>query len=156
MSWTDENKPIIENENEPIIDSKPTSFEELEKAFGKLLEKYEENNELLRLNNQKLDRLEETMNNTLDKEQTTNKNYRSKTLKDIENEIKRQRAFLAPYTQERIQTTIDSQVKKLHQALLDQRNQEQKKALIQRSMDILAPLCCLIMTLFAFWLVWGE
>lgn len=64
--------------------------------------------------------------------------------------------FLAPYTQERIQTTIDSQVKKLHQALLDQRNQEQKKALIQRSMDILAPLCCLIMTLFAFWLVWGE
>ncbi|MCR2526557.1 hypothetical protein NSP52_24330, partial [Salmonella enterica] len=77
------------------------------KAFGKLLEKYEENNELLRLNNQKLDRLEETMNTTLNEEQTTNKNDRSKTLKDIENEIKRQRAFLAPYTQERIQTTID-------------------------------------------------
>ena len=146
----------------------------------------------------------------MNEEQTTNKNYRSKTLKDIENEIKRQRAFLAPYTQERIQTTIDSQVKKLHQALLDQRNQEQnfslpiltkmrtvsglsnirgqeypsivelkpffvlgfaglialgglldqrnqeqKKALIQRSMDILAPLCCLVLTLFAFWLVWG-
>ncbi len=96
------------------------------------------------------------MNNTLNEEQTTNKNYRSKTLKDIENEIKRQRAFLAPYTQERIQTTIDLQVKKLHQALLDQRNQEQKKALIQRSMDILAPLCCLVLTLLAFWLVWGE
>ncbi|EFR69769.1 hypothetical protein SJ940_13855 [Enterococcus faecium] len=51
---------------------------------------------------------------------------------------------------------MDSQVKKLHQALLDQRNQEQKKALIQRSMDILAPLCCLVLTLLAFWLVWGE
>lgn len=148
MSWTDE--------NEPITNSEPTSYEELELAFAKLQKKYEENNELLRLNNRKLDRLEETMNNTLKEEQTTNKNYRSKTLKDIENEIKKQRAFLAPYTQERIQTTIDSQVKKLHQALLDQRNQEQKKALIQRSMDILVPLCCLIMTLLAFWLVWGE
>ncbi len=148
MSWTDE--------NEPITNSEPTSYEELELAFAKLQKKYEENNELLRLNNRKLDRLEEIMNNTLKEEQPTNKNYRSKTLKDIENEIKRQRVFLAPYTQERIQTTIDSQVKKLHQALLDQRNQEQKKALIQRSMDILAPLCCLIMTLFAFWLVWGE
>jgi hypothetical protein len=148
MSWTDENEPTINNE--------PTSYEELELAFAKLQKKYEENDKLLRLNNRKLDRLEETMNNTLNEEQTTSKNYRSKTLKDIENEIKRQRAFLAPYTQERIQTTIDSQVKKLHQALLDQRNQEQKKALIQRSMDILAPLCCLIMTLLAFWLVWGE
>ena len=147
MSWTDENEPTINNE--------PTSYEELELAFAKLQKKYEENNELLRLNNRKLDLLEETMTNTLKEEQTTNKNYRSKTLQDIENEIKKQRAFLAPYTKERIQTTIDSQVKKLHQALLDQRNQEQKKALIQRSMDILAPLCCLIMTLLAFWLVWG-
>lgn len=95
------------------------------------------------------------MNNTLKEKQTTNKNYRSKTLKDIENEIKKQRAFLAPYTQERIQTTIDLQVKKLHQELLDQRNKEEKKAFIQRSMDFLAPLCCLVMTLFAFWLVWG-
>ena len=86
------------------------------------------------------------MNNTLKEEQTTNKNYRSKTLKDIENEIKKQRAFLVPYTQERIQTTIDLQVKKLHQELLDQRNKEQKKV---------APLCCLVLTLFAFWLVWG-
>lgn len=99
--------------------------------------------------------LEETMNNTLKEEQTTNKNYRSKTLKDIENEIKKQRAFLVPYTQERIQTTIDLQVKKLHQELLDQRNKEQKKVLIQRSLDFLAPLCCLVLTLFAFWLVWG-
>lgn len=90
------------------------------------------------------------------KEQTINKNYRSKTLKDIENEIKKQRAFLAPYTQEKIQTTIDLQVKKLHQTLLDQRNQEQKKALIQRSMDILAPLSCLVLTFLAFWLVWGK
>ncbi|WP_230208699.1 hypothetical protein [Enterococcus faecium] len=80
------------------------------------------------------------MNNTLKEEQTTNKNYRSKTLKDIENEIKKQRAFLVPYTQERIQTTIDLQVKKLHQELLDQRNKEQKKVLIQRSLDFLAPL----------------
>ncbi|HHE2623463.1 TPA: hypothetical protein ACO6SL_002954 [Enterococcus faecium] len=88
-------------------------------------------------------------------EQTTNKNYRSKTLKDIEKEIKKQRAFLAPYTQERIQTTIDLQVKKLHQKLLDQRNKEQKKAFIQRLMDLLAPLCCLVLTLFALWLVWG-
>ena len=95
------------------------------------------------------------MNNTLKEEQTTNKNYRSKTLKDIENEIKKQRAFLAPYTQERIQTTIDLQVKKLHQELLDQRNKEQKKAFIQRSMDFPAPLCCLVLTLFAFWLAWG-
>lgn len=148
MSWTDENEPTINNE--------PTSYEELDLAFAKLQKKYEENNELLRLNNRKLDRLEETMNNTLNEEQTTNKNYRSKTLKDIENEIKKQRAFLAPYTQGRIQTTIDSQVKKLHQTLLDQRNQEQKKALIQRSMDILAPLCCVVLTLLAFWLVWGE
>lgn len=147
MSWTDE--------NEPITNSEPTSYEELELAFAKLQKKYEENNELLRLNNRKLDRLEETMNNTLKEEQTTNKNYRSKTLKDIENEIKKQRAFLAPYTQERIQTTIDLQVKKLHQELLDQRNKEQKKAVIQRSMDFLAPLCCLVLTLFAFWLVWG-
>lgn len=84
-----------------------------------------------------------------------NKDYRSKTLRDIENEIKNQRAFLAPYTQERIQTTIDSQVKKLHQELLDQRNKEQKKALIQRSLDVLASLCCLVLTLFAFWLVCG-
>lgn len=84
-----------------------------------------------------------------------NKDYRSKTLRDIENEIKEQRAFLAPYTQEKIQTTINLQVKKLHQELLDQRNKEQKKALIQRSLDVLAPLCCLILTLFAFWLVWG-
>jgi len=96
------------------------------------------------------------MNDTLNKEQITNKNYRSKTLKDIESEIKKQRAFLAPYTQDRIQTTIDSQVKKLHQALLNQRKKEQKKVIWQRSMDILAPLCCLIMTLLAFWLVWGE
>ncbi|BDP59043.1 hypothetical protein EfmJHP36_35220 (plasmid) [Enterococcus faecium] len=103
MSWTDE--------NEPITNSEPTSYEELELAFAKLQKKYEENNELLRLNNRKLDRLEETMNNTLKEEQTTNKNYRSKTLKDIENEIKKQRAFLVPYTQERIQTTIDLQVK---------------------------------------------
>lgn len=147
MSWTDE--------NEPITNSEPTSYEELELAFAKLQKKYEENNELLRLNNRKLDRLEEIMNNTLKEEQTTNKNYRSKTLKDIENEIKKQRAFLVPYTQERIQTTIDLQVKKLHQELLDQRNKEQKKALIQRSMDFLAPLCCLVLTLFAFWLVWG-
>lgn len=147
MSWTDE--------NEPITNSEPTSYEELELAFAKLQKKYEENNELLRLNNRKLDRLEEIMNNTLKEEQTTNKNYRSKTLKDIENEIKRQRAFLAPYTQERIQTTIDLQVKKLHQELLDQRNKEQKKVLIQRSLDFLAPLCCLVLTLFAFWLVWG-
>lgn len=95
------------------------------------------------------------MNSTLKEEQTTNKNYRSKTLRDVDNEIKKQRAFLAPYTQERIQTTIDLQVKKLHQELLDQRNKEQKKALIQRSMDFLAPLCCLVLTLFAFWLVWG-
>ena len=147
MSWTDE--------NEPITNSEPTSYEELELAFAKLQKKYEENNELLRLNNRKLDRLEETMNNTLKEEQITNKNYRSKTLKDIENEIRKQRAFLVPYTQERIQTTIDSQVKKLHQELLDQRNKEQKKVLIQRSMDFLAPLCCLVLTLFAFWLVWG-
>lgn len=147
MSWTDE--------NEPITNSEPTSYEELELAFAKLQKKYEENNELLRLNNRKLDRLEEIMNNTLKEEQTTNKNYRSKTLKDIENEIKKQRAFLAPYTQERIQTTIDLQVKKLHQELLDQRNKEQKKVLIQRSLDFLAPLCCLVLTLFAFWLVWG-
>ncbi|EPI15974.1 hypothetical protein D356_00213 [Enterococcus faecium SD2A-2] len=147
MSWTDE--------NEPITNSEPTSYEELELAFAKLQKKYEENNELLRLNNRKLDRLEEIMNNTLKEEQTTNKNYRSKTLKDIENEIKKQRAFLVPYTQERIQTTIDLQVKKLHQELLDQRNKEQKKVLIQRSLDFLAPLCCLVLTLFAFWLVWG-
>lgn len=147
MSWTDE--------NEPITNSEPTSYEELELAFAKLQKKYEENNELLRLNNRKLDRLEETMNNTLNGEPTTNKNYRSKTLKDIENEIKKQRAFLVPYTQERIQTTIDLQVKKLHQELLDQRNKEQKKVLIQRSLDFLAPLCCLVLTLFAFWLVWG-
>ena len=147
MSWTDE--------NEPITNSEPTSYEELELAFAKLQKKYEENNELLRLNNRKLDRLEEIMNNTLKEEQTTNKNYRSKTLKDIENEIKKQRAFLAPYTQERIQTTIDLQVKKIHQELLDQRNKEQKKVLIQRSLDFLAPLCCLVLTLFAFWLVWG-
>lgn len=80
------------------------------------------------------------MNNTLKEEQTTNKNYRSKTLKDIENEIKKQRAFLVPYTQERIQTTIDLQVKKLHQELLDQRNKEQKKVLIQRSLDFLVLL----------------
>ncbi|BDP68821.1 Uncharacterised protein [Enterococcus faecium] len=148
MSWTDENEPTINNE--------PTSYEELELAFAKLQKKYEENNELLRLNNRKLDRLEETMTNTLKEEQTTNKNYRSKTLQDIENEIKKQRAFLAPYTKERIQTTIDSQVKKFHHALLNQRNKEQKKVIMQRSMDILAPLCCLIMTLLAFWLVWGE
>ena len=96
------------------------------------------------------------MTNTLKEEQTTNKNYRSKTLQDIENEIKKQRAFLAPYTKERIQTTIDSQVKKFHHALLNQRNKEQKKVIMQRSMDILASLCCLIMTLLAFWLVWGE
>lgn len=147
MSWTDE--------NEPITNSEPTSYEELELAFAKLQKKYEENNELLCLNNRKLDRLEEIMNNTLKEEQTTNKNYRSKTLKDIENEIKKQRAFLVPYTQERIQTTIDLQVKKLHQELLDQRNKEQKKVLIQRSLDFLAPLCCLVLTLFAFWLVWG-
>lgn len=147
MSWTDE--------NEPITNSEPTSYEELELAFAKLQKKYEENNELLRLNNRKLDRLEEIMNNTLKEEQTTNKNYRSKTLKDIENEIRKQRAFLVPYTQERIQTTIDLQVKKLHQELLDQRNKEQKKVLIQRSLDFLAPLCCLVLTLFAFWLVWG-
>jgi len=147
MSWTDE--------NEPITNSEPTSYEELELAFAKLQKKYEENNELLRLNNRKLDRLEETMNNTLKEEQTTNKNYRSKTLKDLENEIKKQRAFLVPYTQERIQTTIDLQVKKLHQELLDQRNKEQKKVLIQRLLDFLAPLCCLVLTLFAFWLVWG-
>ena len=147
MSWTDE--------NEPITNSEPTSYEELELAFAKLQKKYEENNELLRLNNRKLDRLEEIMNNTLKEEQTTNKNYRSKTLKDIENEIKKQRAFLVPYTQERIQTTIDLQVKKLHQELLDQRNKEQKKVLIQQSLDFLAPLCCLVLTLFAFWLVWG-
>lgn len=147
MSWTDE--------NEPITNSEPTSYEELELAFAKLQKKYEENNELLRLNNRKLDRLEEIMNNTLKEELTTNKNYRSKTLKDIENEIKKQRAFLVPYTQERIQTTIDLQVKKLHQELLDQRNKEQKKVLIQRSLDFLAPLCCLVLTLFAFWLVWG-
>ena len=134
MSWTDE--------NEPITNSEPTSYEELELAFAKLQKKYEENNELLRLNNRK-------------EEQTTNKNYRSKTLKDIENEIKKQRAFLVPYTQERIQTTIDLQVKKLHQELLDQRNKEQKKVLIQRSLDFLAPLCCLVLTLFACWLVWG-
>ena len=147
MSWTDENEPTINNE--------PTSYEELELAFAKLQKKYEENDKLLRLNNRKLDRLEEIMNNTLKEEQTTNKNYRSKTLKDIENEIKKQRAFLAPYTQERIQTTIDLQVKKLHQELLDQRNKEQKKVLIQRSLDFLAPLCCLVLTLFTFWLVWG-
>ena len=147
MSWTDE--------NEPITNSEPTSYEELELAFAKLQKKYEENNELLRLNNRKLDRLEEIMNNTLKEEQTTNKNYRSKTLKDIENEIKKQRAFLVPYTQERIQTTIDLQVKKLHQELLDQRKKKKKKAFIQRSMDFLAPLCCLVLTLFAFWLVWG-
>lgn len=96
------------------------------------------------------------MTNTLKEEQTTNKNYRSKTLKDIENEIKKQRAFLAYKEQEKIQTTIDSQVKKLHQALLNQRKKEQKKVILQRSMDILAPLCCLIMTLLAFWLIWGE
>ena len=76
MSWTDE--------NEPITNSEPTSYEELELAFAKLQKKYEENNELLRLNNRKLDRLEETMNNTLKEEQTTNKNYRSKTLKNKE------------------------------------------------------------------------
>ncbi len=51
MSWTDENEPTINNE--------PTSYEELELAFAKLQKKYEENNELLRLNNRKLDRLEE-------------------------------------------------------------------------------------------------
>lgn len=95
------------------------------------------------------------MNDTLEKEQSMNKDYRSKTLQDIGNEIKKQRAFLAPYTQERIQTTIDLQIKKLHQELLDQRNKEQKKALIQQSLDFLAPLCCLVLTLFAFWLVWG-
>ncbi|MFV7892607.1 hypothetical protein ACNPL9_13695, partial [Enterococcus faecium] len=50
---------------------------------------------------------------------------------------------------------LPNSVKKLHQELLDQRNKEQKKAFIQRSMDFLAPLCCLVLTLFAFWLVWG-
>ncbi|WP_238418568.1 hypothetical protein, partial [Mammaliicoccus fleurettii] len=70
-SWTDE--------NEPITNIEPTSYEELELAFAKLQKKYEENNELLLMNNRKLDRLEETMNNTLKEEQTTNKKYSSKT-----------------------------------------------------------------------------
>ncbi|MEN2264364.1 hypothetical protein, partial [Enterococcus lactis] len=99
--------------------------------------------------------LEETMNNTLKEEHITNNNYPTKTLKDIENEIRQQPAVHGPYTQEWFQPTIDLQVKKLHQELLDQRNNEQKKVLIQRSLDFLAPLCCLVLTLFAFWLVWG-
>ncbi|MCB5943086.1 hypothetical protein LJB68_16280, partial [bacterium 210820-DFI.6.52] len=69
---------------------------ELRRARASIRETAEEvrrDNELLRLNNRKLDRLEETMNNTLKEEQITNKNYRSKTLKDIENEIRKQRAF---------------------------------------------------------------
>nr|WP_262349155.1 hypothetical protein [Enterococcus durans] len=72
-------------------------------------------------------------------EQTTNKNYRSKTLKDIENEIKKQRAFLVPYTQERIQTTIDLQVKKLHQELLDQRNKGTEKGAYSTIIGIFLP-----------------
>ncbi|MBX4221151.1 hypothetical protein KYX90_13280, partial [Enterococcus lactis] len=66
-----------------------------------------------------------------------------------------QRAFPVPYTQEKIQTTIELQVKKHQQELLDQRNNEQKKVLIQRLLVFLAPLCCLFLTLVAFWLVGG-
>ncbi|MDT6866228.1 hypothetical protein NNO77_15535 [Enterococcus faecium] len=92
MSWTDENEPTINNE--------PTSYEELELAFAKLQKKYEENNELLRPEQRKLDRLEETMTNTLKEEQRLpTRIIVLKTLQDIENEIKKQRAFLAPYYQ---------------------------------------------------------
>ncbi len=73
MSWTDENEPTINNE--------PTSYEELELAFAKLHKRStKRTTNSYRLNNRKLDRLEETMTNTLKEEQTTNKNYRSKNV----------------------------------------------------------------------------
>lgn len=96
------------------------------------------------------------MNHTLKKEQITNKTYRSNLLNQIETEIKKQRKTLAPYTQERLQNTIQVQVQNIHQNLLDQRKKEQKRKKSQRLIDFSAPLCCFLLTLLAFWLVWGA
>lgn len=96
------------------------------------------------------------MNSTLKEEKLTNQNYRSKTLKDIETQLNEQRDYLAPYTQEKIQNTISTQIQELHETLLDQRKKEQQSAFHHRLIDIAAILCCLVPTLLSIWFVWGR
>lgn len=117
-------------------------------VVNELLDKLREENEFLREQLSLKEQNNSNMQKLLDQQQQL-------TLQANQQIEKLQEQLQLAYTQERIQTTIDLQVKKLHQELLDQRNKEQKKVLIQRSLDFLAPLCCLVLTLFAFWLVWG-